>query len=295
MDDYIETDLEDWTEIFSLDRFFLSPFIFRGQGNKSWELGTSIERAKKNFSVRTYTNNYSIEEQWMMHEFKRKYPLFSSLLPKQNDNFEWLAIMQHHGAPTRLLDFTESIFVATYFAINDAVTDSSIWAINRHRLRDNLYSSQKLNYVQAEALKDDVNDVHIEYANKYIGSKTGIEDEEMPISVVPLEPKICTERLARQQGLFLMPTNSNHSFQTNLTNSFLKEDFVFDKLPFKELINESSERKLKHQVKIIKINIPLELHDDILYSLKEMNITAETLFPGIDGLAKSLQQTQLRL
>jgi hypothetical protein len=295
MNDYIETDLEDWTEIFSLDRFFLSPFIFRGQGNKSWELGTSIERAKKNFSVRTYTNSYSTEEQWMMHEFKRKYPLFSSLLPKQNDNFEWLAIMQHHGAHTRLLDFTESIFVATYFAVNDAIIDSSIWAINRHQIRDNLYTSQNLNYVKAEALKDDVNDVHIEYANKYIGSKIGIEDEEIPISIVPLEPKICTERLARQQGLFLMPTNCNYSFQENLSKSFLKDNFTFKKLSFKQLINESTEKGLHHDIKVIKINIPLDLHDDILYSLKEMNITAETLFPGIDGLAKSLQQTQLRL
>ena len=295
MNEYIETDFTNWNEIFDLDRYFLSPFIFRGQSDKNWELGTSIERAKKKFLVQTFTNDYSTQEQWMMHEFKRKYPLFSSLLPKHNDNFEWLAIMQHHGAPTRLLDFTESIFVATYFAINDAITDCSIWAINRHQIRDILYASQGLNYINGATLKDDVNDVHIEYANKYIGSKTSIEENEMPISVVPLEPKICTERLARQQGLFLMPTNCNYSFQENLTKSFLKDQFLFNKVSFSELIKEAKRKSLNHKIKIIKINIPLDLHYDILYSLTEMNITAETLFPGIDGLAKSLQQTHLRL
>ncbi len=110
----------------------------------------------------------------MMHEFKRKYPLFSSLLPKTNDSFEWLAIMQHHGAPTRLLDFTESIIIATYFSVVDAFKESSVWVVNRYRLRDKLFQTQKLNYVDEIALKDDVNDAHIEFANKYIGSKMRI-------------------------------------------------------------------------------------------------------------------------
>ncbi len=78
MDEFLETSLEKWDQIFTIDRFFWSPFIFRGQASSSWTLETSIERAMRNFSNRTYSTNYETEEQWMMHEFKRKYPLFSS-------------------------------------------------------------------------------------------------------------------------------------------------------------------------------------------------------------------------
>lgn len=38
--------------------------------------------------------------------------------------------MQHHGTPTRLLDFTQSIYIAMYFALIDSTTDACIWAIN---------------------------------------------------------------------------------------------------------------------------------------------------------------------
>ena len=38
----------------------------------------------------------------------------------QDDNrLEWLALMQHYGAPTRLLDFTRSPYVACFFALEE--------------------------------------------------------------------------------------------------------------------------------------------------------------------------------
>jgi FRG domain len=58
-------------------------------------------------------------EHWMLYEFKKRYHLYSSVLPAPSDNVEWLALMQHHGAPTRLLDFTDSFYVAVHFAIVD--------------------------------------------------------------------------------------------------------------------------------------------------------------------------------
>lgn len=52
------------------------------------------------------------------------------------DVIEWLALMQHFGAPTRLLDFTQSPYVATYFAVEDATEDSVIWAVNESWVRN---------------------------------------------------------------------------------------------------------------------------------------------------------------
>src|SRR5881227_953261 len=47
---------------------------------------------------------------------------------------EWLALMQHYGAPTRLLDFTESFWIALYFAFEDAEEDCAVVALDRSSL-----------------------------------------------------------------------------------------------------------------------------------------------------------------
>jgi len=71
----------------------------------------------------------------MLRIFRRKAHLHLSHLPNPRDSFQWLALMQHHGAPTRLLDFTWSAYVATFYALARPVgpepQDAAIWAVNQ--------------------------------------------------------------------------------------------------------------------------------------------------------------------
>jgi hypothetical protein len=68
-------------------------------------------------------------EKEIIREFQRKASLHMHPEPHKDDVLEWLAVMQHHGAPTRLVDFTYSFYVALYFALarNEHGT---IWAIH---------------------------------------------------------------------------------------------------------------------------------------------------------------------
>jgi hypothetical protein len=63
--------------------------------------------------------------------FKRHAPLLAEWrLPPDNDRLGWLCVMQHFRAPTRLLDWTENLLVALYFAVcDDNSHDAELWAM----------------------------------------------------------------------------------------------------------------------------------------------------------------------
>jgi FRG domain-containing protein len=48
------------------------------------------------------------EERELLHLFKEQAPHHVETLPEQDDTASWLAMMQHYGVPTRLLDLTQS-------------------------------------------------------------------------------------------------------------------------------------------------------------------------------------------
>ena len=63
-------------------------------------------------------------------QFRRAFHHYADNIPRPDDAMEWLSLMQHHGAPTRLLDFTWSPYVAAFFALYRATADAAVWAFN---------------------------------------------------------------------------------------------------------------------------------------------------------------------
>lgn len=96
--------------------------VYRGQRSREWQLTPRVGRAPHLRSSRI-----GAQEQTILRLFKEK--AFPHLTFIPSSEWEWLAIAQHHGLPTRLLDWTRNPLVAAYFAVEEPHgTDSVIYA-----------------------------------------------------------------------------------------------------------------------------------------------------------------------
>src|SRR6266542_1684209 len=117
--------LRSWNKIHSFQK---SGWIYRGQQFYKWGLKTSLERCCERERIKPKDRNFIEKE--LLRNFRRAYHQYAQHIPDADSTVEWLSLMQHHGAPTRLLDFDYSIYIAEYFALENADSDCAVWAVN---------------------------------------------------------------------------------------------------------------------------------------------------------------------
>jgi hypothetical protein len=228
-------------------------WAFRGQEKAEWGLTHTLYRQLKNRGIKP--ESWEEQEERIIRIFSRKAHLFLPALP---GNFlEWLALMQHHGAPTRLLDFTWSPYVAAFFALDNATgdEDAAIWAVNNLLVnvhRDPALSTRtKMFPSPPPTLEQDPCFIHCRKSGKR--------------TACILNPFVMNQRLIAQSGTFLVPT-------------------VLD-TPLDELLLECHQATCA----LLKLQIRTsEVRQEAMWDLYQMNINQATLFPGLDGLARSM-------
>jgi hypothetical protein len=287
--------LKDWDNVlkeFESERLSDGEWLFRGVHNSTWLLQTSLERHAPPGSKRSDAENT------LLREFKKRAHIYlpPQAIPGANETGEWLALMQHFGAPTRLLDVTRSPYLALYFAIEDIsrVGSSSVWAINKswclraagrvalkirpdgrdeiERWLDGVEAGNYFDVEVPDELFEEGYPEPVPYAKGCLLSQLRGDDwrrSEMTL-VIPYVPNKLTQRLSIQQGEFLVPLNANTSFSDNL-----------------EALGDFGDN-------VLQFTVPYAQRGRILERLRLMNITREQLFPGMDGFAQSFQQFLFR-
>jgi hypothetical protein len=255
------------------------PFHWRGQSNSSWELQTNLERqVDKTFC------SPEIEKQ-ILREFKRKQHLFESSRDVLTNDFERIAKIQHHGGPTRLLDFTSSILKALYFATEDFddSVDFAIWGVNCNDV-NGPHRNPNIEKMLIELIFGQTSDLFTKYINGTLKEK----------SVVFIEPYLLNHRLQVQQGLFAIPLdtsirfidNLNSLFETNIYEELTKNEMDFRENPFD--VKNTEDFLNIFNAKVIKIIISKKLKRGFKTRLRPFGISTEMIYPDLDGFCKSL-------
>lgn len=255
-------------------------WAFRGHSELSWPLETSFERAARAGHVHAEIRPNL--EWWILRQFQRRAHIVVPSPPSSEATLEWLALIQHYGGPTRLLDFTHSFYAAAFFAIEFATMDSAIWAVNLAAVDE----SNQMTAPRKQAL-DQNNREYIKRIERLLA-------QPLPASpgVMPVEPDRLNERMSIQQGVFLFPTAIELSFIQNLAAAF---EISPDRLSENAARSMTASEFLAgvyeaDSPQLVKIVLPRTVHGEVMRDLVSMNMTANTLFPGLDGFARSLHR-----
>lgn len=181
------------------------------------------------------------------------YKIFKRMGHVHHNEEDWnlLYTMQHHGVRTRLLDWTESFAVALFFAYDNwdyDKTDSVIWLLDPFGLNQLTLDEQKF-YIPDKPYEG------------YIEKKVDFYP-----NTLALYPVRNSSRIISQQGMFTLQGTVNQPIEEEFDGKLLDMDIL-------------KKITLSHRVK-----------DDIKMYLKQNGMSDFSLFPNLDGLAKYINK-----
>jgi FRG domain len=234
---------DTWKQELGLHR---SDFAFRGRDDGRDDLATSLARLG---------GDAATLERHLFRNF-RKYAGLEAV--PADSPWNWLALGQHHGLPTRLLDWTNSPYVALHFATShthEFDRDGGVWMVD---------------YVRAHELAPDVlrdcleREGAVLFTTEMLASVAAAPEELPELGddfVVFFEPPSFDQRIVNQYALFSLLSRPDASM-----------DEWLDRHP--ELVR--------------RIVVPAELKWEVRDKLDQANVTERVLFPGLDGLTRAL-------
>lgn len=200
-------------------------------------------------------------EFWAGQRFRLRASAYTSEVPRWDDHISWLFLAQHHGVPTRLLDWTESVLVGLYFAVcGDGSNDGELWCMHHGELnwrsanwKACFPDTPAVRYLAAAAFlqEHDLTDLKIA-----LGSTTIYG----PLALVP---PLQFPRMAAQLSRFTIHPSREPEAQIEF---LLRGD------------------------SLVRYIIPATFKTNLARQLRGIGFTHEHLYYSLDSLARSIQE-----
>ena len=227
---------------------------FRGQQRSYWSPTPGLHR---NYASHSDYTIAEIEDE-IREEFMVRAPILSDTKPAGNDDREWYFVMQHYGAPTRLLDWTEGALLGLYFAVRDnpGFYDAAVWVLDPYELNLRVIGTSEVIPPSAPNLDKSARRLVSPWLPSRFKKRPKLPRE--PVAILPTH---IARRISTQRSCFTI-----HG--SNITGL---EEFQRAKDPC-----------------VFKIVIPSDRTQAIRRELEGCGIDEATIFPDLDGLGRSL-------
>ncbi|TGL55274.1 FRG domain-containing protein [Leptospira wolffii] len=302
------TSFEDLLFVYEYIACITPGYFYRGESNADWTISSPIEREIDDFTRSAGIHKF---ESRIIEEARRRAHLYLENVPDYEDVTSWLSLLRHNGAPTRLIDITQSLFIALYFAVSDNLSkDGTLWAFGPQFFMESsrkfqIYASENkstLFYNDQSYLVDGYM-----YPQKHSNEKNTPRnvtaddvlkdypfDQSLVIElalqgllnargVLLLHPYWSHKRIDAQKGNFIFPLDMKFSSFENMMQGDIFNPSVPEGFEFKSLKGTAYANRAFFNTSIVKFNIPSSSKPMFKKLAEQMNISKLTLFPDVDG------------
>lgn len=231
---------------------YRSSYFYRGMPDKSFSLTTSL--------ARNCGEKASLLEPHLLSNFVK----YASIEDPSIEESVWKAMIvgQHHGLPTRLLDWTHSTLVALHFANTEGdltmldQRDAVVWRIDARELNEKLPDKYKAALSEKSTFVFSVSNL-----SRVVNSIEAYDIDMDKKALVTVEPPSIDQRIVNQYSFFtVVPTGIGKL-----------EDYL----------DENTKNTVKY---IIDRTVRWDLRD----ILDQLNMNERMIYPGLDGITKWL-------
>jgi len=230
---------------------------YRGVGDEKYSLAPSLFRHPSIATLKPL----ELEQKLIVRFRQRSIPYISQRI---DDDWELLFLMQHHGVPTRLLDWSENPYIALYFALTTCKKDPNsgeypdccVWSLDP--IAWNRTVMDHISYTDGVLVTTD---------DRINGHKPGIKDTLHSKKPIAMYGSYNSPRIVAQRGAFTV--------------------FGSDISPMETVKQEN--QKITSDI-LSKITIPSAKVKQISKSLAAIGYTDSVVFPDLDGLAREIKR-----